>query len=147
MRRKSGFRFVTLRISVSCPPPFQPPAPGKWFVIAHPAPGRATSRKDSHMKAVVWHGPADVRVDEVEDPKIEEPTDAVIKITSTAICGSDLHLYEILAPFMAEGDILGHEPMGIVEEVGSEVTHIKPGDRVVIPFNISCGNCWMFDQD
>ena len=98
------------------------------------------------MKAVVWHGPADVRVDEVEDPKIEEPTDAVIKITSTAICGSDLHLYEILAPFMTEGDILGHEPMGIVEEVGSEVTHIKPGDRVVIPFNISCGNCWMCDQ-
>jgi threonine dehydrogenase-like Zn-dependent dehydrogenase len=99
------------------------------------------------MKAVVWHGPADVRVDEVPDPKIEEPTDAVIKITSTAICGSDLHLYEILAPFMTEGDILGHEPMGIVEEVGSEVTHIKPGDRVVIPFNISCGNCWMCDQD
>jgi threonine dehydrogenase-like Zn-dependent dehydrogenase len=99
------------------------------------------------MKAVVWHGPADVRVDEVEDPKIEEPTDAVIKITSTAICGSDLHLYEILAPFMTEGDILGHEPMGIVEEVGSEVTHIKAGDRVVIPFNISCGNCWMCDQD
>ena len=98
------------------------------------------------MKAVVWHGPADVRVDEVDDPKIEEPTDAVIKVTSTAICGSDLHLYEILAPFMTEGDILGHEPMGIVEEVGSEVEHIKPGDRVVIPFNISCGNCWMCDQ-
>jgi threonine dehydrogenase-like Zn-dependent dehydrogenase len=99
------------------------------------------------MKAVVWHGPADVRVDDVPDPKIEEPTDAVIKITSTAICGSDLHLYEILAPFMTEGDILGHEPMGIVEEVGSEVTHIKAGDRVVIPFNISCGNCWMCNQD
>ncbi len=99
------------------------------------------------MKAVVWHGPADVRVDEVPDPTIQEPTDAVLKITSTAICGSDLHLYEILAPFMTEGDILGHEPMGIVEEVGSEVTHIKPGDRVVIPFNISCGNCWMCNQD
>ncbi len=99
------------------------------------------------MKAVVWHGPADVRVDEVEDPKVVEPTDAVIKVTSTAICGSDLHLYEILAPFMTEGDILGHEPMGIVEEVGSAVTHIQPGDRVVIPFNISCGNCWMCDQD
>src|SRR5690349_1348999 len=98
------------------------------------------------MKAVVWHGPADVRVDEVEDPKIEEPTDAVIKITSTAICGSDLHLYEILAPFMTPGDILGHETMGIVEEVGSEVTHIKPGDRVVIPFNISCGHCWMCER-
>ena len=85
------------------------------------------------MKAAVWHGPRDVRVDEVEDPKIEEPTDAVIKITSSAICGSDLHLYEILSPFMTEGDILGHEPMGIVEEVGPEVTHIKPGDRVVDP--------------
>ena len=99
------------------------------------------------MKALVWHGPADVRVDEVDDPTIEEPTDAVIRVTSTAICGSDLHLYEILAPFMTEGDILGHEPMGIVEEVGSEVTAIEPGDRVVIPFNISCGNCWMCNQD
>src|SRR5690349_17040153 len=98
------------------------------------------------MKAAVWHGPRDVRVDEVEDPKIEEATDAVIKVTSTAICGSDLHLYEILSPFMAEGDILGHEPMGIVEEVGPEVTHIAPGDRVVIPFNISCGHCWMCDR-
>jgi threonine dehydrogenase-like Zn-dependent dehydrogenase len=98
------------------------------------------------MKAVVWHGPADVRVDEVPDPIIQEPTDAVIRITSTAICGSDLHLYEILSPFMSEGDILGHEPMGIVEEVGAEVTNVKPGDRVVIPFNISCGNCWMCDR-
>jgi len=98
------------------------------------------------MKAAVWHGPRDVRVDEVEDPKIEEATDAVIKITSSAICGSDLHLYEILSPFMTEGDILGHEPMGIVEEVGPEVTHIKAGDRVVIPFNISCGHCWMCDR-
>jgi threonine dehydrogenase-like Zn-dependent dehydrogenase len=98
------------------------------------------------MKAAVWHGPRDVRVDEVDDPKIEEATDAVIKITSSAICGSDLHLYEILSPFMTEGDILGHEPMGIVEEVGPEVTHIAPGDRVVIPFNISCGHCWMCDR-
>jgi threonine dehydrogenase-like Zn-dependent dehydrogenase len=98
------------------------------------------------MKAAVWHGPRDVRVDEVEDPKIEEATDAIVRITSTAICGSDLHLYEILSPFMTEGDILGHEPMGIVEEVGPEVTHIKAGDRVVIPFNISCGHCWMCDQ-
>jgi threonine dehydrogenase-like Zn-dependent dehydrogenase len=98
------------------------------------------------MKAAVWHGPRDVRVDEVEDPKIEEATDAIVRITSTAICGSDLHLYEVLSPFMEEGDILGHEPMGIVEEVGSEVTHISPGDRVVIPFNISCGHCWMCDQ-
>ena len=73
------------------------------------------------MKAVTWHGKRDVSVDEVPDPTIEEPTDAIVRITSTAICGSDLHLYEVLGPFMSEGDILGHEPMGIVEEVGSEV--------------------------
>jgi len=93
------------------------------------------------MKAVVWHGKADVRVDDVPDPRIEEPTDAVVRITFTAICGSDLHLYTKLWPAMSEGDILGHEPMGVVEEVGAEVTHIKAGDRVVIPFNISCGSC------
>ena len=99
------------------------------------------------MKAVVWHGTEDVRVDEVPDPTIQEPTDAIVRITSTAICGSDLHLYEVLGTFMDEGDILGHEPMGIVEEVGAEVTHIKAGDRVVIPFNISCGSCFMCDQE
>jgi threonine dehydrogenase-like Zn-dependent dehydrogenase len=98
------------------------------------------------MKAVTWHGKRDVQVDEVPDPKIEQPTDAIIRVTSTAICGSDLHLYEVLGPFLEEGDILGHEPMGIVEEVGSEVEHIAAGDRVVIPFNISCGHCWMCDQ-
>jgi threonine dehydrogenase-like Zn-dependent dehydrogenase len=95
------------------------------------------------MKALTWHGKRDVRVEEVPDPRIEQPTDAIIKVTSTAICGSDLHLYEVLGPFLNPGDILGHEPMGIVEEVGPDVTHIKPGDRVVIPFNISCGSCWM----
>ncbi|WP_433089356.1 zinc-dependent alcohol dehydrogenase [Dactylosporangium sp. CA-052675] len=95
------------------------------------------------MKAVVWHGKRDVRVDEVPDPRIEQPNDIVIKVTSSGICGSDLHLYEVLAPFMTEGDILGHEPMGIVEEVGSAITHLRRGDRVVIPFNISCGHCWM----
>jgi threonine dehydrogenase-like Zn-dependent dehydrogenase len=94
------------------------------------------------MKAVVWHGKEDVRVDEVPDPRIEESTDAVVRITSTAICGSDLHLYSKLWPVMREGDIIGHEPMGVVEEVGSEVTHIAPGDRVVIPFNIACGGCF-----
>jgi threonine dehydrogenase-like Zn-dependent dehydrogenase len=98
------------------------------------------------MKAVTFHGKRDVRVDQVPDPTIEQPTDAVVKITSSGICGSDLHLYEVLAPFLDEGDILGHEPMGIVEEVGAEVTHIAPGDRVVIPFNISCGHCYMCDQ-
>jgi threonine dehydrogenase-like Zn-dependent dehydrogenase len=98
------------------------------------------------MKAVVWHGARDVRVDEVPDPSIEEPTDAIVRITSSGICGSDLHLYEVMAPFMEAGDILGHEPMGIVEEVGPEVSEISVGDRVVIPFNISCGHCWMCDQ-
>src|SRR5438270_5661258 len=98
------------------------------------------------MKAITFHGKRDVRVDNVPDPTIEKPTDAVIRVTSSGICGSDLHLYEVLGPFMGAGDILGHEPMGIVEEVGSEVTHIKPGDRVVIPFNISCGHCYMCDQ-
>ena len=95
------------------------------------------------MKAVTWHGTHDVRVDRVPDPAIEAPTDAIIRVTSTGICGSDLHLYEVLGPFIDEGDILGHEPMGIVEETGPEVTHIEAGDRVVIPFNVSCGNCFM----
>ena len=98
------------------------------------------------MKAVTWHGRRDVRVDQVPDPVIEEPTDAVIRVTSSGICGSDLHLYEVMGPFMGEGDVLGHEPMGIVEEVGSDVDGIKAGDRVVIPFNISCGHCFMCDQ-
>ncbi|MGZ4171082.1 MAG: alcohol dehydrogenase catalytic domain-containing protein, partial [Solirubrobacteraceae bacterium] len=98
------------------------------------------------MKAVTFHGKRDVRVDTVPDPRIEEPTDAIVKITSTGICGSDLHLYEVMGAFMDEGDILGHEPMGVVQEVGPEVTHIKAGDRVVIPFNISCGHCFMCDQ-
>jgi len=98
------------------------------------------------MKAVTWHGRRDVRVDTVADPKIEQPTDAIVRITSTCICGSDLHLYEVLGPFIDEGDILGHEPMGVVEEVGSEVREITPGDRVVIPFNISCGHCWMCER-
>ncbi|MCG5436629.1 zinc-dependent alcohol dehydrogenase [Micromonospora foliorum] len=95
------------------------------------------------MKALTWQGKRDVRVEEVPDPRIEEPTDAIVKITSTAICGSDLHLYEVLGPYLKPGDVLGHEPMGIVEEVGSEVSGLKPGDRVVVPFNIACGRCWM----
>jgi threonine dehydrogenase-like Zn-dependent dehydrogenase len=98
------------------------------------------------MKAVTWHGKRDVRVDDVPDPTIVEPTDAIVRITSTGLCGSDLHLYEVMSAFMGEGDILGHEPMGIVEEVGSEVTGIAPGDRVVIPFQIACGTCFMCDQ-
>jgi len=98
------------------------------------------------MKAVVWHGTEDVRVDHVPDPVIQEPTDAIVRITSTAICGSDLHLYRVLTMYMEEGDVLGHEPMGIVEEVGSQVTQISPGDRVVVPFNIACGHCFMCGQ-
>src|SRR5688500_10125558 len=98
------------------------------------------------MKALTWHGRRDVRVEDVEDPRIEEPTDAIVQITSSGICGSDLHLYEVLTPFMPAGDIPGHEPIGVVTDVGSEVEHIKPGDRVVIPFNISCGHCYMCDQ-
>jgi threonine dehydrogenase-like Zn-dependent dehydrogenase len=98
------------------------------------------------MKAVTWHGNRDVRVDTVPDPTIEQPTDAIVRVTSTGICGSDLHLYEVLGAFIDAGDILGHEPMGVVEAVGSEVSDIAPGDRVVIPFNISCGHCHMCDH-
>lgn len=95
------------------------------------------------MKALTWHGKRNVRVDDVPDPSILEPTDAIVRITSTAICGSDLHLYELFGPFLGEGDILGHEPMGIVEEIGSAVTKVKVGDRVVVPFVIACGECFM----
>jgi len=98
------------------------------------------------MRAVTWQGRRDVRVETVPDPAIEQPTDAIVRVTSSGICGSDLHLYEVLGAFLDEGDVLGHEPMGIVEEVGSEVTELAPGDRVVVPFNISCGSCWMCAQ-
>ncbi len=94
------------------------------------------------MKAICWHGKADLRVDTVPDPIIEHPRDIVIRVTSTAICGSDLHLYDGFNPFMKPGDVIGHEPMGIVEEVGSEVRKLRKGDRVVVPFTISCGECW-----
>jgi threonine dehydrogenase-like Zn-dependent dehydrogenase len=98
------------------------------------------------MRAVTWQGFEDVRVEDVPDPRIEEPTDALVEITSTAICGSDLHLYRPLTPFMEPGDILGHEPMGRVVEVGADVAQLAVGDRVVVPFNISCGSCWMCDR-
>jgi len=97
------------------------------------------------VRAVTWQGFEDVRVEAVPDPRIEQPTDALVEITSTAICGSDLHLYRPLAPFMEPGDVLGHEPMGRVVAVGDEVTGIAPGDRVVVPFNIACGSCFMCD--
>jgi threonine dehydrogenase-like Zn-dependent dehydrogenase len=98
------------------------------------------------MRAVTWHGRADVRVDTVPDPVIQDPTDVIVEITSSGVCGSDLHLIEVMAPFMSVGDVMGHEPMGIVREVGREVTAVKAGDRVVIPFNISCGTCWMCSE-
>jgi threonine dehydrogenase-like Zn-dependent dehydrogenase len=98
------------------------------------------------MRALTWHGKRDVRVDTVPDPTIKDPTDVIVRITSSGICGSDLHLYEVLGPFLEAGDILGHEPMGIVEEVGAEVTELATGDRVVVPFNISCGTCFMCGQ-
>ena len=98
------------------------------------------------MRAVTWQGAKDIRVEQVPDPKIETDTDIVIRVTSTGLCGSDLHLYEVLAPFMQPGDIVGHEPMGIVEATGSSVRHLDVGDRVVIPFNISCGHCWMCEH-
>src|SRR5438270_937674 len=98
------------------------------------------------MKALCWHGKEDVRVDTVPDPKIADPGDAIVRITSTAICGSDLHLYDGFMPTMQAGDVLGHEPMGVVEEVGKGVTKLKKGDRVVIPFTISCGRCWFCER-
>ena len=95
------------------------------------------------MRALTFQGTMDVKVIDVPDPVIDKPTDAIVRITSTAICGSDLHLYDVLGAFLDKGDVLGHEPMGIVEAVGPGVTRVKPGDRVVIPFVIACGECWM----
>jgi threonine dehydrogenase-like Zn-dependent dehydrogenase len=95
------------------------------------------------MRALTWQGKRRVSVETVPDPKVEAPNDAVIKVTSTAICGSDLHLYEVLGPFLTPGDVLGHETMGVVEDVGPDAGDLQVGDRVVVPFNISCGGCWM----
>jgi threonine dehydrogenase-like Zn-dependent dehydrogenase len=98
------------------------------------------------MKALTWHGQGDVRVDSHPDPEIQDSRDAIVRITSTAICGSDLHLFDGYVPMMKPGDIIGHEPMGVVEEVGSGVTNLKKGDRVVVPFTISCGSCWFCEH-
>lgn len=98
------------------------------------------------MKAVTWQGRRKIEVASVPDPRIVDPTDSVIKVTTTGLCGSDLHLYEVLGPFLDAGDILGHEPMGVVAEVGPEVRVLKAGDRVVVPFNISCGTCFMCER-
>jgi threonine dehydrogenase-like Zn-dependent dehydrogenase len=95
------------------------------------------------VKALTWQGNENVQLTDVADPQIQAPTDAIIRVTSTAICGSDLHLYGVLGPYLKPGDVLGHEAMGIVEEVGSEVANLSVGHRVVVPFNISCGHCWM----
>ena len=95
------------------------------------------------MRALTWQGNEHVEVTDVPDPGLQEPTDIVIRVTSTAICGSDLHLYGVLGPYLKPGDVLGHEAMGVVEDAGPEVPGLRPGDRVVIPFNISCGHCWM----
>src|SRR3981081_2335612 len=97
-------------------------------------PGRTDrSVRRTQMKAVTWHGKRDIRVDTVPDPKIEDPTDAIVRITTTGICGSDLHLYEVLGPFLSEGDILGHEPMGVVVEVGSQITDTATAHPVALP--------------
>ena len=95
------------------------------------------------MKALTWQGTDHVEVIDVPDPRIQASTDALVRVTSTAICGSDLHLYHVLGPYLDRGDVLGHEFMGIVEEVGPEAGDLRVGDRVVVPFNISCGHCWM----
>lgn len=94
------------------------------------------------MRALCWHGKSDVRVDDVPDPQIQDPRDAIVKVTATAICGSDLHLYDGYVPSMQSGDVLGHEFMGEVVEVGSSAGDLKVGDRVVVPFTISCGDCF-----
>jgi threonine dehydrogenase-like Zn-dependent dehydrogenase len=98
------------------------------------------------VRALTWHGKRDVRVEDVPDPGIREPDDVIVRVTSAGVCGSDLHLYEVMGAFMEPGDILGHETMGVVEETGPEVKEVSVGDRVVVPFNISCGHCWMCSQ-
>ncbi|MFI1105777.1 alcohol dehydrogenase catalytic domain-containing protein [Streptomyces melanogenes] len=98
------------------------------------------------MRALTWQGKRDVRVETAPDPRIEQPDDIVVRVTSTGICGSDLHLYELFGPYLDPGDILGHEAMGVVEEAGPDVSELRPGDRVVIPFNISCRDCFMCNQ-
>ncbi len=94
------------------------------------------------MRALCWHGKSDIRCDTVPDPELKSPRDAIIRVTACAICGSDLHPYDGYMPTMAAGDVMGHETMGEVVEVGSEVTNLKPGDRIVVPFNIACGDCF-----
>ena len=117
-------------------------------VAQHRDPAAALLRRGEptgghRVRALTWQGRGNVSVETVPDPTIEQPNDAVIEVTSTAICGSDLHLYEVLGPFLTPGDVLGHETMGVVVERGPEAGDLQVGDRVVVPFNISCGSCWM----
>src|SRR2546423_6788221 len=117
------------------------------FTTGEPGTGTPTDREgEGTMKALTWHGRRDVRVETVPDPTIEQDTDAIVRVTSSGICGSDLHLYEVLGAFLEEGDILGHEPMGIVEAVGSGVSHIQPRGRGVGPVNNSRGHCFICNQ-
>src|SRR3954452_14205202 len=99
------------------------------------------------MKALCWNGKYDVRVETVPDPELLNPRDAIVKITSTAICGSDLHLYDGYMPTLEAGDILGHEFMGEIVEVGNQVTNLSVGDRVVVPFTIACGHCFFCQRE
>lgn len=99
------------------------------------------------MKAVTYQGNKNVQVKEVKDPNIKNSDDIIVKVTTSAICGSDLHLIHQLIPNMPTDYVIGHEPMGVVEEVGPGVTKVKKGDRVIIPFNVSCGSCWYCDHD
>lgn len=99
------------------------------------------------MRALCWHGEGDIRVDEVPEPEVANPRDAIVEITATAICGSDLHLYDGYVPSMREGDVVGHEPMGEVVAVGEDVDTLEAGDRVVVPFTISCGSCWFCEEE
>ena len=105
-------------------------------------PGAGFSSEDDTMKGLTWHGKGDIRCETIPDPKIEHPRDAIIKVTACAICGSDLHIYDGVIPSMEQGDVLGHETMGEVVEVGAENSALKVGDRVVVPFTISCGECF-----
>jgi threonine dehydrogenase-like Zn-dependent dehydrogenase len=99
------------------------------------------------MRAVCWNGKKDIRVERVADPEIINPRDAIVKTELTAICGSDLHLYNGYIPTMKAGDILGHEFLGEVVEVGAAVSNLRPGDRVVVPFPIACGNCFYCEHE
>src|SRR3954468_17424476 len=122
---------------------------GAYTPPSHPRPFpyRGRTKKDKYMRANCWIGKQDVRVQQVPDPKILNQTDAIIKITSTAICGSDLHLYNGFIPSMQSGDIVGHEFMGEVVEVGPDVKKLKVGDRVVVPFPIACGKCFFCQEE